>query len=105
MKLFYHSYQEEYTEEKPFLGNLAENKHIEQAITLHHVKVPYIMYRIHRHFAIGKLNESLYDINQLKSKLQYINYHLPNYNATQLAVINGAISSLQRFVLSHKLKF
>ena len=58
LKLFYHAYQEEYKEEKPFLGNLAENEHVTGALTLHHLKVPYIMYRVHRHYTSMLLNET-----------------------------------------------
>lgn len=48
--LFYHAYQEEYKEEKPFLGNLFDNDHVQPSLTLHHLKVPRIMYLVHRHF-------------------------------------------------------
>ena len=59
LKLFYHSYQEEYKEEKPFLGNLAENDHVSGALTLHHLKVPSIMYKVHRHYVSLQLNDTI----------------------------------------------
>lgn len=77
LKLFYHSYQEEYTEEKPFLGNLAENIHVEKAITLHHVKVPYIMYKIHRHFTSMLLNSTSQAIMHLRKRYESVNELLP----------------------------
>ena len=73
LKLFYHAYQEEYKEEKPFLGNLAENEHVTGALTLHHLKVPYIMYRVHRHYTSMLLNETAQVVYGCKV-VQYIRW-------------------------------
>ncbi|XP_039255797.2 chondroitin sulfate synthase 1-like [Styela clava] len=87
LKLFYHSYQEEYTEERPFLGNLAENVHLQKAITLHHVKVPYIMYKIHRHFTSLLLNSSTQEISYLRHQSKALNEHLPVFKHRQLSTV------------------
>lgn len=86
LKLFYHSYQEEYTEEKPFLGNLAENVHVEKAITLHHVKLPYIMYKIHRHYMSLLLNASTHSITYLRQQSLSLNKVLPYGKHRDLSV-------------------
>nr|CAB3230901.1 chondroitin sulfate synthase 1-like [Phallusia mammillata] len=77
LKLFYHSYQEEYTEEKPFLGNLAENDHVSRALTLHHIKVPYIMYRVHRHYTSLLLNSTIQEMSVIGKDLDRTNVVLP----------------------------
>ncbi|CAK8690721.1 unnamed protein product [Clavelina lepadiformis] len=77
LKLFYHSYQEEYKEEKPFLGNLAENEHVSKALTLHHLKLPYIMYRVHRHYTSLMLNSTVQEMTHLHKNIDETNRQLP----------------------------
>nr|XP_002131640.1 chondroitin sulfate synthase 1-like [Ciona intestinalis] len=84
LKLFYHSYQEEYTEEKPFLGNLAENDHVNKALTLHHIKVPYIMYRVHRHYTSIMVNATVQKMKSQRIDLELSNIRLPMDEQRQL---------------------
>jgi len=52
LKLFYHSYSTHYTEDRPFQGNLPENEFLDSAVTLHYLKLPHIMYSVHRYFQV-----------------------------------------------------
>ena len=54
MKLFYHSYSSDFNEDRPFQGNLLENNFLKNAVTLHYLKLPLLMYRVHRHYNVIK---------------------------------------------------
>ena len=54
MKLFYHSYSSDFNEDRPFQGNLLENEFLKKAVTLHYLKLPLLMYRVHRHYNVVK---------------------------------------------------
>jgi len=40
------------------MGILKENVHVDRALTLHHLKLSYIMYKVHRHYNMLQLAES-----------------------------------------------
>jgi len=50
-KRFYHAYDGTYSSFSPFIDRpMDEQEALETAVTLHHVKVPWIMHKLHRHF-------------------------------------------------------
>merc|ERR1712110_45355 len=51
LKRFYHAYDGTFSGMAPFTEkNLELNENVQNAYTLHHVKQPWIMYKLHRHF-------------------------------------------------------
>lgn len=52
MKLFYHAYPQEYTVH-PYLSTDLVKKVSDVALSLHHVKIPHVMFSIHNYFVSG----------------------------------------------------
>jgi len=69
---FYHAYDGDFRGESPFMDtNLDENEHVNGAYTLHHVKQPWIMFKLHRHFLKRSLKkeELMHKMLELKSSV------------------------------------
>ncbi|XP_019641054.1 PREDICTED: chondroitin sulfate synthase 1-like [Branchiostoma belcheri] len=76
-ELFYHAYEEEFSEDRPFTGNLQKNRHLVKSLTLHHMKDPHVMYQVHRHFTTAAMNTTEQEIVDLQEALHSINNILP----------------------------
>ncbi|XP_078620120.1 chondroitin sulfate synthase 1-like [Branchiostoma floridae x Branchiostoma japonicum] len=72
-ELFYHAYEEEFSEDRPFTGNLQKNRHLVKSLTLHHMKDPHVMYQVHRHYAKSAMNTTEQEIETLQESLHSIN--------------------------------
>ncbi|CAH1255362.1 CHSY1 [Branchiostoma lanceolatum] len=72
-ELFYHAYEEEFSEDRPFTGNLQKNRHLVKSLTLHHMKDPHVMYQVHRHYTKAAMNTTEQEIAMLQESLHSIN--------------------------------
>jgi len=72
MKLFYHSYSSDFNEDRPFQGNLLENNFLKNAVTLHYLKLPLLMYRVHRHYNVIKHLEMAEELKNMTKDLSLV---------------------------------
>ncbi|XP_077988475.1 chondroitin sulfate synthase 3-like [Glandiceps talaboti] len=94
LDLFYHAYDQDFKEEKPYTGSLQNNQHVERALTLHYAKEPHIMYRLHRYYVTQQLNKVTQDISELRQKIHMLESSSLNTKISGISKRVGKIHNL-----------
>ena len=95
MEIFFHAYEGHYSGE-PFMDYpLSRDPNIKKAITLHPVKNPGVMYKIHEHFLTKELKTKRFEVAKETDFSQMVLWHQKETHEIQK--VCGNVSTISTF--------